>query len=89
MLLTTNPSLSDKFARTGLMDRFDQPEILDDLLDGWVATAHKGELSWGRFGGFDSPAQPEAAARCPLPVAGPPPPTPPKPNLGTNAPQRP
>lgn len=34
--------------RTGLMDRFDQPEILDDLLDGWVATAHKGR---GRGGG--------------------------------------
>lgn len=29
--------------RTGLMDRFDQPEILDDLLDGWVANAHKDE----------------------------------------------
>lgn len=28
------------------MDRFDQPEILDDLLDGWVANAHKGELLW-------------------------------------------
>lgn len=29
----------------GLMDRFDQPEILDDLLDGWVANVHKGELA--------------------------------------------
>lgn len=28
---------------TGLLDRFDQPEILDDLLDGWVAKIHKGE----------------------------------------------
>lgn len=29
---------------TGLVDRFGQPEILDDLIDGWVASTHKGKL---------------------------------------------
>jgi hypothetical protein len=28
---------------TGLMDKFGQPELLDDLLDGWVAKVHKNE----------------------------------------------
>lgn len=27
----------------GILDRFDQPEILDDLLDGWAASVHKNE----------------------------------------------
>ncbi|PSC71461.1 DNA repair REV1 [Micractinium conductrix] len=29
--------------KTGLLDRFDQPEILDDLVDGWAADMHKQE----------------------------------------------
>lgn len=28
---------------TGLMDQFDQPEILDDLVDGWAADVHSDE----------------------------------------------
>ena len=28
---------------TGIMDRFDQPELMDDLLDGWMANKHKKE----------------------------------------------
>ncbi|KAL4527925.1 hypothetical protein Ndes2526B_g07715 [Nannochloris sp. 'desiccata'] len=28
---------------TGLMDKFGKPELLDDLLDGWVARVHKNE----------------------------------------------
>ena len=27
----------------GILDRFDQPEILDDLLDGWAASVHRDE----------------------------------------------
>jgi hypothetical protein len=27
----------------GLLDRFDQPEILDDLMDGWAAAVHTEE----------------------------------------------
>ena len=27
----------------GIMDRFGQPEILDDLIDGWMAAPHKEE----------------------------------------------
>lgn len=29
--------------KVGILDRFDQPEILDDLVDGWVAAVHKEE----------------------------------------------
>lgn len=29
--------------RSGILDRFDQPEILDDLIDGWVANEHEQE----------------------------------------------
>ncbi|KAI3436720.1 hypothetical protein D9Q98_006135 [Chlorella vulgaris] len=28
---------------TGILDRFDQPELLDDLIDGWVAEVHAEE----------------------------------------------
>lgn len=27
----------------GILDRFDQPELLDDLIDGWVAEVHAEE----------------------------------------------
>lgn len=29
--------------RLGILDQFDQPEILDDLLDGWASSKHKDE----------------------------------------------
>ena len=32
----------------GLVDRFDQPEILDDLHDGWMADLHQGDETGGR-----------------------------------------
>jgi len=42
--LFLNFSLCRSFGRmTGLMDKFGKPELLDDLLDGWVATVHKSE----------------------------------------------
>jgi hypothetical protein len=42
--LLLNFALCRKFGRaTGLMDKFGKPELLDDLLDGWVATVHKSE----------------------------------------------
>lgn len=32
----------------GLVDRFDQPEILDDLHDGWMADLHQGGKIMGK-----------------------------------------
>lgn len=37
------PALKAMARNSGLMDRFDQPEILDDLVDGWVADVHTEE----------------------------------------------
>ena len=40
----TNLACCRAFGKTtGLMDKFGQPELLDDLLDGWVANKHKSE----------------------------------------------
>ncbi|PRW44508.1 plasma membrane [Chlorella sorokiniana] len=37
------PALKNAARSSGLLDRFDQPEILDDLRDGWVADVHEEE----------------------------------------------
>lgn len=34
----------------GLLDQFDKPEILDDLMDGWAADVHHGGWVWQRRG---------------------------------------
>ncbi len=42
--LFTNVACCRMFGKTtGLMDKFGQPELLDDLLDGWMATVHTNE----------------------------------------------
>eukprot|EP00887_Chlorella_sp_A99_P004994 scaffold4.g4994.t1 len=39
----SNTSFKQMARKTGLLDRFDQPEILDDLVDGWAADVHEEE----------------------------------------------
>lgn len=42
-LFSRVPAIKKMARNTGLLDKFDQPEILDDLIDGWVANTHTEE----------------------------------------------
>lgn len=42
-MVKNSPTMRKLFRKTGLLDRYDQPEILDDLVDGWAADIHKEE----------------------------------------------